>query len=257
MRILSYGKYRRKRLFQSEKGYFSPQVLSDDTIMETLFAYGLPLFAGTLLTEPALRKDIARIDKDRRPRKGPSSAREMPWADVLADAVERNAQGLWRFLLVRVGGDENLAEDVLQETCLQAARSATSIDRPEHLDAWLFGVARNVLRRHWRTLKRRRRNLPEVQVETAAELADQMDTLSLPADQLERREVHEQVMLALTSLPVDDQNLIFRYYFDGQSQTDIAAGLQVSPRAVEGKLYRARQALREKLRHLEKERLSE
>ncbi|MBN1943787.1 MAG: sigma-70 family RNA polymerase sigma factor [Phycisphaerae bacterium] len=174
-------------------------------------------------------------------------------SDPLADALQRNAQGLWRFLLVRVGGDENLAEELMQELCLQASRTGAGVDRTEHIDAWLFGVARNVLRRHWRTITRRRRNLPEARLDVGTELADMLDGEPLPNDYIERREVRQQVLLALTALPTDDQNLILQHYFDGQSQADIAAALDVSVRAIEGRLYRARQTLRERLRHLEDE----
>jgi RNA polymerase sigma factor (sigma-70 family) len=169
-------------------------------------------------------------------------------------ALERNARSLWRFLLVRVGGDNNLAEELMQETCLQAARS----DPPEddgRCDAWLFGVARNVLRRHWRTITRRRRNLPEVRTDLAAELGTLLDAAPMPGDCLERQEVWEQLWLALTALPADDQELIVQHYFDGRAQTDLAAERNTSARAIEGRLYRARQALREKLQHLEDERL--
>lgn len=141
----------------------------------------------------------------------------------------------------------------MQELCLQASRTGAGVDRTEHIDAWLFGVARNVLRRHWRTITRRRRNLPEARLDVGTELADMLDGEPLPNDYIERREVRQQVLLALTALPTDDQNLILQHYFDGQSQADIAAALDVSVRAIEGRLYRARQTLRERLRHLEDE----
>jgi RNA polymerase sigma-70 factor (ECF subfamily) len=160
---------------------------------------------------------------------------------------------VWRFLLVRVGGDENLAEELMQEFCLQATRSYRAAGSAKNINAWLFGVARNVLRRHWRTITRRRRNLPQVHLDVGVELADMLESTVLPMDHLERREVREQVLLALTSLSTDDQNLILQHYFDGRSQTDIATQRGISPRAIEGRLYRARQALRERLHHLEDE----
>lgn len=185
---------------------------------------------------------------------GPSESAVCAGAELLAEALQRNARGLWRFLSVRVGGDENLAEELMQELCLQAVRTRTAAGRTaEHVDAWLFGVARNVLRRHWRTLTRRRRNLPEVRVDIGRELADRMDQAPLPGEYLQRREVQEQLLLALTALPTEDQNLILEHYFDGRSQVEIAAKSGLTPRAVEGRLYRARQALRERLRHLEEE----
>jgi RNA polymerase sigma-70 factor (ECF subfamily) len=217
------------------------------------------------MVEPALKDKNVTDDKERSkgnmgfpgslgaPAPGESldSATNAGDAEPLADALQRNAQGLWRFLLVRVGGDENLAEELMQELCLQAARTQASAGQAEYIDAWLFGVARNVLRRHWRTITRRRRNLPEVRVDVGTELSGMLDSTPLPNDYLERREVRQQVLLAITALPTDDQNLILQHYFDGKSQTDIADGLGVSSRAVEGRLYRARAALRERLQHME------
>ncbi len=153
---------------------------------------------------------------------------------------------------MRLGGDNNLAEELMQELCLQATRTYETT-RTENVDAWLFGVARNVLRRHWRTITRRRRNLPEARVDVSTELANMLDSTPLPNDYIERREVKEQVLLAVTALPTDDQDLVLLHYFDGISQADIAVKLGVSPRAIEGRLYRARNALRERLQHMEDE----
>lgn len=213
------------------------------------------------MVEPALREKNVTDDKNRSkgsielPADSGAVAPESCAGTIepLADALQRNAQGLWRFLIIRVGGDENLAEELMQELCLQAARTHTAAGGAEHIDAWLFGVARNVLRRHWRTITRRRRNLPEVRVDVGAELAGMLDETPLPNDTIERREVREQVLLAVSSLSTDDQNLILQHYFDGQSQGEIAETLGVSPRAIEGRLYRARAALRERLQHLEDE----
>jgi DNA-directed RNA polymerase specialized sigma24 family protein len=54
-------------------------------------------------------------------------------------------------------------------------------------------------------------------------------------------------------LATDDQNLILQHYFDSRSQSDIAKTMGITLRAVEGRLYRARQALRDRLQHLEDE----
>jgi RNA polymerase sigma-70 factor (ECF subfamily) len=211
--------------------------------------------------EPALRDKIVTDDAKRSkgsielPTASDAVAPELCAESIepLSDALQKNAQGLWRFLLVRVGRDENLAEELMQELCLQAARTYTKAGEAKHIDAWLFGVARNVLRRHWRTITRRRRNLPEVRADVGVELANLFDAEPLPSAYIERREVREQVLLAVSSLATEDQNLILLHYFDGRSQADIASDLGVSPRAVEGRLYRARVALRERLRHLEDE----
>ncbi len=168
-------------------------------------------------------------------------------AGLLASALERNAQSLWRFFQYRVSGDSMLAEDLMQELCLQATRSNLPDGEPDRIDAWLFGVARNVLRRHWRTITRRRNSLPEVRADLSAELGQMLDREPMPQDMLEKKETQEQLMLALTALPGGDQDLILQHYFDGRSQSEIAQQMGLSARAVEGRLYRARQALRNKL----------
>lgn len=141
----------------------------------------------------------------------------------------------------------------MQELCLQAARSKLPTDEPDRLDAWLFGVAKNVLRRHWRTTTRRRRNLPEVRADISAELGKMLDAEPMPQELLEQKEMREQLTLALTALPSRDQELILQHYFDERSQIEIAEKLGITARAVEGRLYRARQALRDKLAFMETE----
>ena len=47
-----------------------------------------------------------------------------------------------------------------------------------------------------------------------------------------REEVSEQLLLAVTSLPADEQRLILAFYFEGRSQAQIAEELHVSAKSV-------------------------
>ncbi len=67
---------------------------------------------------------------------------------------------------------------------------------------------------------------------------------------LARKEVQDQLLLALTGLSGDAQELLIGSYFEGRSHAELASMLNVSERAIEGRLYRARVALRDKLAHL-------
>ena len=91
-------------------------------------------------------------------------------------------------------------------------------------------------------------NATELQL--AAELANRLVEEELPPEVLERKEVRDQLLLAITELPSGDQDLIAGHYFDGAAFAELARRTGLSERAIEGRLYRARQALREKLRHL-------
>ncbi len=87
----------------------------------------------------------------------------------------------------------------------------------------------------------------------ARQLADDLESRPLPSDTMIRDEVSEQLLLAVTSLPANEQRLIFTFYFEGRSQAQIAEELHVSAKSVETKLYRIRKRLRALLREPEKE----
>lgn len=172
-----------------------------------------------------------------------------PQSPPLARAVQRNAAGLWRFFLLR--SDRHTAEDLMQETALQAARSLRPDLDGQELDRWLFGVARNVLRRHWRTRRRRNRNLPHQPGDPDITLAEHMDAGPLPQEVAQSNEARRELLLGLSKLPGPQQELLLDVYARGLSQQDLAGKLGLSVRAVEGRLYRARQALREQLNEFE------
>ncbi|MFO0837289.1 MAG: sigma-70 family RNA polymerase sigma factor [Phycisphaerae bacterium] len=158
------------------------------------------------------------------------------------DAFERCAESLYRFVLIRVGGDTHLADDVMQQLWLHWRRGRAV--PPEQAEFWLRSIARNLVRTHWRRTAR-------YDARVSADLAERVDREPLPAEMLERAEVREQLLLAITALPHEHQSLIVEHYFDGLPHDALAARHGLTPRAIEGKLYRARAALREALRKAE------
>lgn len=157
----------------------------------------------------------------------------------------RNAAGLWRFFLRR-SGEESQTEDLMQELCLQLARTDPPIGGDDLHDAWLFGVARNVWRNYLRSMVRRRNNIPLASGD-GLELVERIEQGVSPEEELACEESRRELMMAITALPGIDQEIIKMHYFDGISQRDIASEMDMSERAVEGRLYRARQALKAKL----------
>ncbi|MGD2111484.1 MAG: sigma factor, partial [Phycisphaerae bacterium] len=68
--------------------------------------------------------------------------------------------GLYRFVLVRVGGDRHAADDLLQQTCHEAARHKRMPTDDTECEPWLYGIARNLVRKHWRQNGRNGRVVP-------------------------------------------------------------------------------------------------
>jgi RNA polymerase sigma factor (sigma-70 family) len=138
----------------------------------------------------------------------------------------------------------------MQGLWLQAHRKADTL-RGSDPEPWLWRIARNLLREHQR--KQRSSSVERAVADPALArvLAERFDTDELPDELLARNEVRDQLLLALTELASDDQELLIGFYFHGRSQTDLAGALSISVRAVEGRLYRARLALRNRLADLE------
>lgn len=171
---------------------------------------------------------------------------------ALRQAFNRGGDALYRFILVRVGNDRHVADDLLQQTCCEAARHRRPPTDPEALEAWLRGVARNLVRRHWRNVRREAGRVPLEDAALARRLVDDLESHPLPPAKLIREESIRQLLLAVTSLSAADQGLIFEHYFDGRSQAAIARGLGVTEKSVESRLYRVRGRLRAALRNMER-----
>lgn len=189
-----------------------------------------------------------------------SSAFPLPATALAPPAVEdrrepeadfdRHATALYRYFLVRTGGDSHRADDLMQQLWLQWRQGGQHVPGDE-LEFWLRRVARNAILALWRTQRRRPPHHPIADPSLAADLAVRITSEELPPGLLERREVRDQLMLALTSLPGADQELIIEHYFHGRSFAELGRALSLSERAVEGRLYRARQALRTRLADLD------
>jgi RNA polymerase sigma factor (sigma-70 family) len=135
--------------------------------------------------------------------------------------------------------------------CCTAAKSKTP-PHDEHCEAWLRGIARNLIREHWRRVKRDRCHMPIENAVLSRQLAEDMESRPLPPDVLARAERVDQLLLAVTSLPTAEQHLLFAFYFEGRSQADIANELGATVKSVESKLYRARNNLRATLKNPER-----
>jgi len=172
--------------------------------------------------------------------------------DRLQDAFSSCCDGLYRYILVRVGGRRDVADDILQQTCCIAAEKHR-LPKREECEAWLFGIARNLVRKHWRGQRLHGRTVPWLDAEQGVALLDAMESGPLPAEVLESDEAATRLLAAVTSLPAAEQQLVFAFYFQGRSHAEIADDTDMSAKGVETKLYRIRRRLRALICEPEKE----
>ena len=136
------------------------------------------------------------------------------------------------------------ADDVRQ--CVQDAFSDFYLHRerfdPEKssLATWLTAVTRNAALTRLKAASRQNERQDVLK-------EGQADAGPGPEEQLLRRERTEDLRRALERLPQKERTLFYRKYYYLQSTAQIAAELGMSARAVEGRLYRLRQKLREML----------
>ncbi|UCG31605.1 MAG: sigma-70 family RNA polymerase sigma factor [Phycisphaerales bacterium] len=172
--------------------------------------------------------------------------------DMLRRVFCRTSNALYRYILLRVGGDRNVADDLLQQTCCEAVRHRRPPAAESECEAWLRGIARNLIRRHWRNARRDGHQVSLEDAAVAERLAEDLESRPLPVDDLIQAETVRLLMLAITELPAADQDLIFAYYFHGRPQVAIARDLGVTEKSIESRLYRVRGRLRATLRNTER-----
>ena len=155
----------------------------------------------------------------------------------IADMIETyrdTITPLYQFVARRAGRSRQLAEDVTQETYLRAVVQWRNRRRPEKALAWLQTVARNLLLNHYRRKGPESLEASHVECVLEAEPVDGPDAAAL-------------VYWGLARLGRRPRRLLEAFYIEGKSMRTIATDLGVSERAIEGRLRRARQALKDKL----------
>lgn len=153
-----------------------------------------------------------------------------------AALIERHYDSVERFFDTKVA---DRAEDLAQLTFLRCAEAATTWRGDGGFRAFLFGVARNVLREHIRGRVRDGRRPMDFDTASIADLVPGAATLAArSAEQL-------QLARALQRLPLDLQELVELYYWEELSVEELAACVGVPAGTIKSRLHRARALLKE------------
>ena len=163
---------------------------------------------------------------------------------AFGELADRHAPRLMA-LAGRLLGDAVEAEDLTQETLLQAYLGLDRLRDPERFASWIYGIAFNLAKMRLRS--RRNGALPALDPTRLAALVAADPS---PAEILETREVWSLVASALNVLPVEQRRAVLLHYVDGLSCEEIAALLGEPAGTVRVRLHRARARLRDRLSSL-------
>jgi RNA polymerase sigma factor (sigma-70 family) len=146
----------------------------------------------------------------------------------LAVLVARHHSPLLGFLYRLTGGDRALAEDLTQESFLRALRSIQQYQPSRPFKPWLYAIAVNVARDHFK----------RAEVRYAVTLADD-DLLALP-DPIGLEETIEidgpRIAAAISTLPVQQREALILRYYQELSLAEIAAALDIPIGTVKSRL---------------------
>ena len=168
---------------------------------------------------------------------------------ALNDLMARHATPVFHFLC-RMLGNEDDANDLAQETFVRVFRARDGFRTNEKFSTWLYTIAANLARNHFRWRSRH----PNISLETESPGTEQTLGATIPGEnpapneQAVAAERAAAVRTAVARLPEDLREAIVLCEWEERSVAEAAVILETTPKAVESRLYRARQILRERLK---------
>jgi RNA polymerase sigma-70 factor (ECF subfamily) len=147
---------------------------------------------------------------------------------------ERHAPILYRFARRRLSTDDE-ARDVLQQTMLHVHRARRDFREGSRLRPWLFTIALNLVREHYRRKGRRKEQpLSALPREPQAQ----------PVTPLEDAQRAQRVRAALARIPLNQREVIELHWFEELPYEEIAPIVGASVSAVRVRAHRGYERLR-------------
>ena len=182
----------------------------------------------------------------------PAASRALE-GETCADAVEiaelyaRNFRGIraWIAQQTSVAAD---GEDLAQETFLRAMLIADRYRGESSPESWLFGIARNIVRHHHRSLRAQKRGGDLVEVAFDEELGGAEP--ATPFDAVHARwDIDELAREARRAIGDRDWQLVAAHHIDEAPIEELASEAACSTSAIKSRLHRARNKLAPQLQH--------
>jgi RNA polymerase sigma factor (sigma-70 family) len=174
--------------------------------------------------------------------------------ESLAALVERHHAPLMGFLYRITGGDRVLAKDLAQETFLRALRAMSrgQYRYPRLFKPWLYAIAVNLARDHYKQAETRRTDSAsdDEAVWEAAIGAEAAQPETRLLSQAEAQQVADAVM----ALPLHQREAVILRYCQDLSLAEIAEALNVPVGTVKSRLSLGLRRLKEMLKNDEGQR---
>ena len=153
--------------------------------------------------------------------------------EVFITHVEREQEALRGFLLALCFGNKSDADDLAQDALVKAYLSLAGYQNKGKFRSWLFKIAYNTFLNH----KAGCRTMDSI---------DEARTF-IGGNEADSSFEHQDLYLALRTLPPKERSAITLFYLNGYSIKEIAAITEATEGAVKQQLSRGRDKLKTKL----------
>jgi RNA polymerase sigma-70 factor (ECF subfamily) len=155
-------------------------------------------------------------------------------------------------LLSRFIRDQAEVEDVTQEAFIKAYRALPAFRGDSAFYTWLYRIGINTAKNYLMAMGRRAPTSTEVEAEDAEgfEEGEQLRDINTPESVLLSNEIAETVNSTIEQLPEELRRAIQMRELEGMSYEDIAQAMDCPIGTVRSRIFRAREAIAEKLRPL-------
>lgn len=154
-------------------------------------------------------------------------------------------------LVSRYVSDHAEAQDVAQEAFIKAYRAIGRFRGDSAFYTWLYRIAINTAK-NWIVAKNRRPPASDIDAVDAEQygISERMKETSTPENEMLREEIERTVYGTIAELPEDLRTAIMLREMDGMSYEEIATTMECPIGTVRSRIFRAREAIDEKLKPL-------
>jgi RNA polymerase sigma-70 factor (ECF subfamily) len=155
-------------------------------------------------------------------------------------------------LVSRLVHDQAEAEDVVQEAFIKAYRALANFRGDAAFYTWLYRIGINTAKNHLVSQGRRAPTSTDADIEEAETFvdADGLKDMNTPESLLASKQIAATVNSAMMSLPEELRNAISLREIEGMSYEEISEVMSCPIGTVRSRIFRAREAIADKLRPL-------
>lgn len=156
--------------------------------------------------------------------------------DAVRRLLDESGPVVYGFIFGRVGGNPSVAEDLVQETLLEAVRSSHTFRGDSALTTWLCTIARRRVARFYDS--ERKADVTRAGLSLVRDVPDHAE------EDIDRA---DEVLRALGRLSAMHRQVLVMKYLDEMHVSEIAAELGKTKVQVQSLLQRARESLRREM----------